>query len=141
MKKCLVLTSLVLLVGLFFIGCTTTSQSAPGVYVPLEDAEYEILGNTQAEASGFRILFFTIAGRQYGSLNYPNDPLSTLQFSALERVKGSALYKALNQMPEADRVVSPKYKIETFRIPFLFEKHTVTVIARGIKLKEGMVEK
>ncbi len=129
----------ILLVSSVFVGCKTMSQSIPPAYVPLEEAEYEILGVTSAEAKGTRVLFFGIAGRDSGTIDSTASSLWAMP-SVLSRVKANALYKALIQMPEADKLIAPQYKVEVFDA-IIFATYKVTVTARGIKLKEGNVEK
>jgi len=141
MKKYTTILLAAAAVLLALTGCTTTSMSMPGANVPLEDAEYEILGDTQAESTGIVILGIPIAGRKLGWVSYPMNPLYLRSLSAVERVKATALYKTLKQMPEADGVIAPRWEIETFKLGFLYQSHKVRVTAKGIRLQEGMVEK
>lgn len=141
MKKRVLLSVLAITVLFSLVGCTSTSMSMPAQQVPLEKAEYEILGDTQAEANGIVVLGMVIGGRKMGSLWNPAAPFAFKSLSPVERVKASALYKTLKQMPEADEVIYPRWEIESFRIPYLFERHKVVCTAKGIRLKEGMVEK
>ena len=141
MKKTTLLLLGIAAVLLVVSGCASTSLAFPGATIPLEEASYEILGDTQAEATGVVIFGIPIAGRKMGSFNYPMMPFSFKGMSAVERVKSSALYKTLKQMPEADAVVEPKWEIESFRFLFIFSRHKVRVTAKGIRLIEGVVEK
>jgi len=141
MKKLTLLLLAVAAVLLIFAGCASTSLAYPAASVPLEEAEYEILGDTQAEATGVVILGLPIAGRKMGSFSYPMESFAFKGMSALGRVKANALYKTLKQMPEADAVVEPKWEIESFRFLFFFSRHKVRVTAKGIRLIEGIVEK
>lgn len=141
MKRISLLLLAAAAVLLVFAGCASTSLAFPGAKIPLEEASYEILGDTQAEATGVVIFGIPIAGRKMGSFNYPEMPFSFKGMSAIGRVKANALYKTLKQMPEADAVVEPKWEIESFRFLFIFARHKVRVTAKGIRLIEGVVEK
>jgi len=141
MKKYVILLIAAAVVLLALSGCTSTSMSMPGTVLPLEDAEYEILGDTQAEATGIVILGIPIAGRKLGWINYPTNPLYIRGIDPVERVKASALYKTLKQMPEADSVIAPRWEIESFKLGIFYQSHKVRVTAKGVRLQEGLVEK
>jgi hypothetical protein len=131
MKKAF-LVLVVVILGIVFISCATTTKQIPGAYLPLADADYTILGETSGEAQGTKILGFIWTGdKTYGTTGgFSLDPVS--------QVKGNALYKALVEMPEADALVNAKYDIVQTNF-FFGTKYEVKVKATGIVYAEGPI--
>jgi len=135
----IVLVACVLLVT----SCASLSQSIPAKDVPLVDAEYTILGETTAVAEGTVLLrFINLTDNKIGtigaSVSSPADILKVL--SPEVTVKANAVYKALQQLPEADALLEPKFTVEMTDYYFI-QQIKVTVKARGIKYAQGAVKK
>ncbi|HOZ73498.1 MAG TPA: hypothetical protein PK179_13370 [Spirochaetales bacterium] len=126
------------LAGLLLLSsCSTMAyQDVPQAFVELTETEYTMLGETSAEAKGTFVLFlFYLGDKNFGTVG--NSSAFPIGY---ERVKSAALYKALQQMPEADAVIAPKYEISVVQTLFT-TSYTVKVKATGIKLPEGQVKK
>ncbi len=135
MKKVSLL--LLIVVALFVTGCTTTVQTLPGKDLPLARASYTVLGETTATVSGAVILRFIPLADPFtskiGIIGAAN-PASYLD--PLSSFKNSVIYKALQQMPEADAVIEPSFTVEALDY-LIFTSYKITVKARGIKYIVG----
>lgn len=140
MKRIIVLVLVIAMISLVFTGCVSKSRSLPGTSLPLADADYEVLGDTQAEFTLMRVLIFNIGEgkRNLGTLSGSGGLLANLNIpvDTTGIAKNAALYKALEQMPDADMVIEPRYKIDRTNY-YIFEKVTVQVTAKAVKLKLG----
>lgn len=132
-------------------GCNLKSHSFPGAPLPFASVDYDVMGATSAEACGTYIF-----GIDFGHLFIDNqgnsaasaaDPLSMilgmLPIGGPSPEAGRALYDAMEKMPEATNLYSPKVHetvtgISPFGIPF-FGQRCAEVEARGVKLGKGPV--
>ncbi len=133
-------------------GCNLKSHTFPGAPLPFASVDYDVLGATSAEACGTYIF-----GIDFGHLFTDNqgaagaaaggDPLSAilglLPGSGPSPEAGRALYDAMEKMPEATNLYSPKIHetvtgISPFGMP-LFGQRCAEVEARGVKLGKGPV--
>jgi hypothetical protein len=138
MKKHVALGLLsIALLALGVTGCQTTTSVVPQASIPLNRANYTILGETTAESTGtVFLIFYTGNNTEFGQIGNSG----SIPWSYLDRVKQNALYKALKQMPEADAVLEPRYEYKTSSF-LIFSTFTVKVTATGIKYQEGLVTK
>lgn len=132
-------------------GCNLKSHSFPGAPLPFASVDYDVMGATSAEACGTYIF-----GIDFGHLFTDNqgsaaaaggDPLSAiigmLPIGGPSPEAGRALYDAMEKMPEATNLYSPKVHetvtgFSPFGIPF-FGQRCAEVEARGVKLGKGPV--
>jgi hypothetical protein len=133
-------------------GCNLKSHTFPGAPLPFASVDYDVLGATSAEACGTYIF-----GIDFGHLFTDNqgaagaaaggDPLSAilglLPIGGPSPEAGRALYDAMEKMPEATNLYSPKIHetvtgISPFGMP-LFGQRCAEVEARGVKLGKGPV--
>ena len=113
--------------------CTSFFKTVPGVDLPLAKADYTILGETTGQAEAKVILgLFYVGEKKFGSIGF------SAAFGPLGMVKETALYDALQKMPEADAVMAPVFDIE-YKNSLFVHSYKVTVRATGIEYKEGPV--
>jgi hypothetical protein len=133
--------------GVLLASCATVTSQVPGQVLPLAPADYTVLGETSGAASGTRVLgFIWLGDNTFAQANIygapPTDAMGGLAglFSEgnVSKVKSTALYNALTQMPDADTLVNQKYEIKV--INYLFaQKFEVSVKATGVQYPEGNI--
>jgi hypothetical protein len=128
--------------ALALAGCTTGFVNTTGSVSPygleLVRMDYEVIGDTTAEASRTAIL-----GIDWAHLTkdegapVDNSLLSFIPnaFSPLNGAKSEANLAALRKIPTADRLVDPRYEIKTSTVFFgvFVTKVTVKVTAKAVK--------
>ncbi len=133
-------------------GCNLRSHTFPGAPLPFASVNYEVLGATSAEACGvyiFGIDFGHLFVDSQGSAGAaPGGDafsmiLGMLPIGGPSPEAGRALYDAMDKMPEATNLYSPKVHetvngIAPFGIP-IFGQRCAEVEARGVKLGKGPV--
>lgn len=127
-----------LLVVLMLIGCGSTLQMDRGTVqtvATLDRDQYEITGDISGEASVTVVLFiFPIGAKPHsGRLYNPYNlfPIGT----APGVVEGMAVYNALENSPDADMIIAPRYETEVKGFPPIFWTSKVKVKGKGLKLK------
>ena len=131
MKKISIILSAILLTG-----CSqklSMDYSSLDLKIELDKSQYEIVGNIKGVASSSWLwLYFPIPlkrTKEYGhiyGLYYKN---TTAQ---------NAIYNAIaNSYNDIDYIVAPKFYIKYSGFPPFLWKTTVTVVGKGVKLKEG----
>jgi len=131
---------------------------------PLKRSEYKVLDNTTGESTVTRILFFKFGegGATYSSGLAKHSPVEStyvgdssgfgsMSIPVLGYVVGklgemlalsapnstqAALYKALENAPEADALLCPRVKTEGLYFPILFGTSTSTVKAKAVQIKK-----
>lgn len=142
--------SLLVFGALLLAGCNFKYHSIPGAPLPFASVNYTVMGATSAEACGtyvFGIDFGHLFADQQGSSSGgATDPLSAiigLIAGGGSPESGRALYDALEKMPEATNLYSPKiHTTVTGFAPFgmpIFGKRCAAIEARGVKLGTGPV--
>ena len=122
---------LVLALSLFVAtGCTMHSNVMPGV-APLLDiktaATYDVLGPAEGTASGGLIFGIIPVGgeKKAGSI-------AGSGFMMLSPVQSAALYNAIEAVPTADALLSPRWNIVTKNY-VVYQDVTVTVKGKAIR--------
>lgn len=118
-------------------GCTSMSNDIkviPTQGLKLVPIDYTVIGDTTAEESRVSVfgvdwehLFYDEAARNITDIAIPSPFFITLDYKA----KQGALYKALQKVPQADRIIEPRWTVKTHNF-LLFQKVTVTVTAKAI---------
>lgn len=149
-----------------FLSCSMKKHSIPGVaftsdlyLAPLDRKDYEILGNVEGKGCVMNILaLFTIKevgeaevrvrkvgfrggfGFGYTVLDSGFQFSHFLGFGIENAAKELAVYKALQKLPEADAIISPRYYIEGFSVWPFYVKKCATVKGKAIKIKTDQSE-
>ena len=143
--------SVALVAAMLLPGCAIKTRAIPEAPVPFASINYTVLGATSAESCGnyilgidFGHLFSTQAGHTSAAASA--NPLSAIV--GLLPIGGGpeesrALYDALEKMPEATHLLSPRSSSEAhglllFGFPF-FGERCATVEAHGVKVGTGPV--
>ncbi|HNT27623.1 MAG TPA: hypothetical protein PKH10_05500 [bacterium] len=133
MKKVTLLVALTF-AAIMLSGCTTAYQAISQQYLTPLPVDYEIIGTTMAESERTQVFWVEWA---YLFHDEQADITNRGSFNAflggiIEDTKAAALYAALEKMPDADKLIEPRYKIEVTN--FLIGKTVhVTVWAKAIK--------
>lgn len=140
MKKGLICIACVAL-ALALVGCSTNFTNTTGSVSPygleLVRMDYEVIGDTTAEAtrSAFLGIDWAHISKDEGA---PVDgsflSLVPAVFSIVNGAKAEANLAALRKIPTADRLVDPRYEIKSSSVFFgLSSKVTVKVTAKAVK--------
>ena len=111
--------------------CTTLDRSIQTVPVaaveiePLKRSEYVLMDEVEGFGTSSKFLSINIAAIASG------DESATTTGIA----KSKARYDALSKLEGADALVAPKMEVEVFRLGFLYEKATVKIRAKAIRIK------
>ena len=129
---------LVLSVLVLASGCALKSATIPSADIPFAEADYTVLGNTNAEACGnyvFGIDFVHLFSDRSTTIGGTPGLLGLLT-TGLTREGARALYDALEKIPEATHLVAPR--VHTNSVGFgigpvlLFGRRCAIVDARGV---------
>ncbi len=133
-------------------GCSYKSASIPGAPLPFASVDYKVMGEVKADACGsyvFGIDFAHLFKDKQGGASGGGgaDPLSAilgmLPIGGTSPEAGRALYKALDDMPEATNLYAPRIneKVTGFA-PFgmpIFGERCAEVTAHGVQIGKGPV--
>ena len=117
-------------------GCTSMSNDIKGIPtlgLKLVPIDYVVIGDTTAEETrtafffvDWEHLFYDEAARNINEINI--EPF----FISLEyKAKQGALYKALQKIPQADRLIEPRWNV-AIKNYLIVKTVTVTVTAKAI---------
>ena len=132
MKKLFIIT--LAITALIFMNCSANSRLMKTVNLPHVPINYEVIGDTTAEETRTQILFVDwehLFADSQGMLTGLSSGLSFTE-SIVDKAKKGALYKALQKIPEADKLIEPRWQIEEFSVG-LFRTVTVKIWAKAIK--------
>jgi len=124
--------------------CSTRTRTAPGmgVHMPLREADFELLGWTEATACASYLFGIRIPEQDpaEGSRIGVVSGGSVIGGRPPNKDAADALYLAMVQMPEATHVLVPKYMGQANGIGMrspnpLFGRRCVQVRVRGVALK------
>ncbi len=139
MKKSFLIFLAVVMTVTMFAGCKTMEKSYPGTALVPQPADYKISGEVTGKGETIVILgFITIGKREFGHTYQwaAANPLAFLgflsSFSGRSIAESNAMYDALGKMKGADKVIEPKWEVQSTGIPILFTKYSVTVTAKAI---------
>ena len=145
MRRLLLTASLLLVTT----ACTYKANTLPGAGIPFAEADYQVLGSTNAEECGSYILGIDFAHlfKNEGALAVGGGDVIQAAGSYLTPTVRSpeasrALYYALEKMPEATHLLAPRVHttvegpIAPFGFPIL-AKRCAVVEARGVKIGSG----
>jgi len=136
MKKSFLIFLAVIMTVAMFAGCKTMEKSYPGTALIPQPADYKISGEVTGKGEAIVILgFITIGKREFGhTYNWAAiNPFSFLSsFSGRSIAESNAMYDALGKMKGADKVIEPKWEVQSTGLPILFTKYSVTVTAKAI---------
>ncbi len=133
---------LVLSVLILASGCSLRNARIPSADIPFAEADYTVLGNTNAEACGnyvFGIDFVHLFSDRSATISGTPGVFPFLS-TGLTREGSRALYDALEKIPEATHLVAPR--ITTSGVGFgigpvfLFGRRCAIVDARGVVIGE-----
>lgn len=145
-SRCFLLIALAVF-GLLLASCATVTSQVPGQVLPLAPADYTVLGETTGAATGTKVLgIFWLGDSTFAQTSIYGAPPITAAgglaglFSEgnIFKVKSSALYNALTQMPDADTLVNQRYEIKVTNY-FFAQKFEVSVKATGVQYPEGNI--
>jgi hypothetical protein len=121
------------MVAVMLSGCTTMYNAAPRVYPPLAEvkttATYDVIGPAEGTSSA-SYLFWIIplsGENKSGSIGSSFVPIS--EYSAVEQ---AAIYNAIESVPGADALVSPRMSMVRHNY-VIFVEDTVTVKGKAIR--------
>ncbi len=130
---------LLVLAGFTFIsGCAHKNTNIPSADIPFAEADYEVLGKTNAEACGTYVfgIDFIHLFRDRSTTMAATPGLFGLFGIGLTREGSRALYDALEKIPEATHLVAPRVHTDRIGVgigPFLlFGRRCAVVDARGV---------
>lgn len=128
MKKVVIILSIS-----FLNFCSLSQKSMRVAELPHVAVDYELLGDTSAEERRVSV-FFVDWGHLFSDQQAATDAVGVGSFfSGLEgNAKSGALYKGLQKIPEADKLVEPRWQVETFNIG-IFKSVSVQMWAKAIK--------
>lgn len=128
MKKLVLILS-----ALFLNFCSLSQKSMRVAELPHVAVDYELLGDTSAEDRRVSV-FFIDWGHLFSDQQAATDAVGVGGFFAgLEGLaKSGALYKGLQKIPEADKLVEPRWQVETFNIG-IYKSVSVQMWAKAIK--------
>ena len=121
-------------------GCDLKRAAIPGADIPFAKADFTVLGNTNAEACGtyiFGINWAELLQNDRASISAGSGGLLALLFGGVGSPEAAgALYMALEKIPEATHLLSPRVHTVTtgfapFGLPF-FASRCAVVDARGV---------
>lgn len=116
-------------------GCSSKEAISPTAYAEVSTkqcAKYEILGNTEATVTDKKVLgIIDVDGEDDNSGSL--EDTSVAWFDSADEAKQQALYKAIENVPEADALLAPRYHIEEDKVPLFYSKRKVTVRGKAIK--------
>ena len=132
-------------VALAAAGCTNKHATIPNAGIPFAAADYQVMGNTNAEECAKYIIgidFAHLFSDQMATVEGGGNMgiLGALLGGASTPEESRALYSALEKMPEATHLLAPRVKTSTTGvvIPFLgfiiFGDRCAVVDARGVKI-------
>lgn len=101
-----------------------STSLGPVRIAPLTSSEYAILGNVTGVATAESYLGI------FGAFENCNIPLI-----CAPNPEKTAYYNAVQSVPEADALIAPRSKTESFTIPLIYSKKTVTITGKAIQLK------
>jgi hypothetical protein len=133
MKRLTLLATVVFV--LLLTGCainemqTSTSQIATNIQ--LDKTQYDITGDITGTATAGNVFIFPY-GYKWNVGTFLG--LFTGCFWD-ENVRSMAIYNALENSNDADAIITPRYKSNTFWVPIFYSKTTVEVKGKGIKIK------
>ncbi len=129
--------------------CSYKASHLPGAGLPFAEVNYQVLGSTNAEECGtyiigidFAHLFSNEGAASAGGGDIFQALGSYVTLTVRSPEAARALYYALEKMPEATHLLSPRVHttvdgpIAPMGIP-IFAKRCATVEARGIKIGSG----
>lgn len=128
MKKCILMLVLV-----FLNYCSLSQKSMRVADLPHVAVDYELLGDTSAEEKRFSV-FFIDWSHLFSDQQAATDAVGVGgTFSGLEgNAKSGALYKGLQKIPEADKLIEPRWQVESFNIG-IYKSVSVQMWAKAIK--------
>ncbi|MEN0067094.1 MAG: hypothetical protein AAGA48_33495, partial [Myxococcota bacterium] len=123
--------------------CSFKSAKIPTAPIPFAEADYTVMGKTKAETCGayiFGIDFGHLFTNQGAALPSALPAIPFLPVPAGNREERRALYMALEKMPKATHLLSPRTEgsfkgLGTVGVP-VFGERCATVHARGVKVAE-----
>jgi hypothetical protein len=130
--------------ALALTGCTTgmnTIGSVQPYALDLVKMDYDVLGETTAEATRTAVIgidwahLFNDNGAPVadGSILGTVSSLLPSYLSPLNGAKAEANLASLKKVPNADRLVDPRYEIKTYNLLGIYQKVTVKVTAKAVK--------
>ncbi len=139
MKRLSIMSLMLLALFMLSVGCTSASKQTSVIGtrgLPLVPIDYEVIGDTSAEETRMKILFVdwehlfqdTLAG---ATAAYKASIIE--KFTLEGDTKKGALYKALAKIPQADRLIEPRYTVDHLSVLGIFQRCTVKVTAKAIK--------
>ncbi len=144
MKKSVLILAVFAFVS-FMIGCTSMSKdtriiAAQGIrLVPMD---YDVIGDTAAEETRtyvFGIDFDHIFNEQMAA-SVDEETNKGILFALLappeDKVKRGAMFKALEKVPQADRILEPRWTVEVVDM-LIVKKITVKMTAKAITYKKS----
>jgi hypothetical protein len=131
---------------LIISGCNSMSKETRVIAtqgIRLVPVDYEVIGDTAAEDSrtfvlgiDFEHLFFSNKIAAYIDEGIDNGFFSRLFSSNEETVKRGAMYKALEKLPHADRIIEPRWTIDVNSM-IVVKKISVKLTAKAISYKKS----
>lgn len=140
------LTAIILIISAaIFNGCTSMSNDIkviPTQGLKLVPIDFTVIGDTTAEETRTAVfgvdwehLFYDEAARNITDLAIPAPFFISLEYKA----KQGALYKALQKVQQADRIIEPRWTVKVQNY-LLVQKVTVTVTAKAISFTKSSPE-
>ncbi len=138
-RRAIIIAVLVAAIG-FISGCTSMSNDTRIISpqgIRLVPIDYTVIGDTAAEDTrtyilgvDFAHIFSDVLAANVDE-NTGRGFLSTLLASKEDMAKRGALYKALEKIPQADRLLEPRWTVEVKDMLF-FKTVTVKLTAKAI---------
>jgi len=130
-------------------GCTSLSRETsilPTQGLELCPMDYEVIGDTSAEDSRTAIFFIDFAHLfkdESAGYSAPSDISAMIEemVSLVGRTKRGAMYKALAKIPQADRLLEPRFVIETSSFLGIITTCTAKITAKAIKYTKSSPKK
>lgn len=119
---------------LLLTACSLSQKTTRVAELPHVPVDYEILGDTSAEERRTSV-FFVDWGHLFSDKLAATDS-STLNasiFSIENTAKSGALYKGLEKIPEADKIIEPRWQIDSFNVLGIYRTVNVQMWAKAIK--------
>ena len=129
---------LLLLIPILATGCSLKTHSIPGADIPFAEANYTVMGKVSHEECGtytFGLDIVHLFDDQQASGGAASSLPIPIPIPTGSPEQERALYGALEKMPEATHLLSPRVQTETSGISLgpiiLFGKRCSTIYARG----------
>ena len=140
MKRGAILMAVIVAAAGFMVGCTSMSKDTRVIAtqgVRLVPVDYEVIGDTAAQDTRTYILGIDFAHLFNDELaaNIDENTDKGLMYKLLapkeDKAKCGALYKALEKVPQADRLLEPRWSVEVKDF-IVYQQVTVKVTAKAI---------